>query len=315
MLALQETWLRDADRISDITDCFSHKSKFRFFSAHRLHQNKDMNRGSGGVGLLISSDFWDSAEQVMKSSAEYETVWIKVKKANTVLHIASVYLPPQTFRRSRAAVNESLDRLCHDIKTLSTTAPCIVCGDFNMRVSTLPSTVSSTVYSRLSQDSLHVPTAAERDFINSFNICNLLLLNGLFGRTAQFTNIRVAQTASSAIAASVVDYIAVDHSLINCVNQQRGVKVEHNYSLSPEHALITVAFNIACPTVNSNDNSHSQVRTSRVQKQVFTFSKVSQAAYFKSINSFINKHASLSTTNGLSHHLLSTTLYCHKHNV
>ena len=238
ILALQETWLRPADSLSDITTVFKQQQRYRFFAAHRPNQDSQAHRGSGGVGLLIETKLWDKCEQVMMDSVDYECVWVKLVRADIVLHVASVYIPPVSHHRSAAVVRHRLDRLCNDVMSLSAIAPVILCGDFNCRVGTLPSKTDTYCYFRQSADTRHTPGPLDRHFASSFDACQLLLLNGLFGHTAQFTNISVGHSCQYGAASSIVDYISVSHSILNWVDKQLGLHAEHNSSLSPEHAIL-----------------------------------------------------------------------------
>lgn len=131
--------------------------------------------------------------------------------------------------------------------------------DFNCRVGTLPSMTNNYCYFRQSVDTRHVPTPLDRHFASSFNACRLLLLNGLFGHTAQFTNISIRHPCQSGVASSIVDYIAVSHSILKWVDQRRGVVVEHIPALSPGHALLTVLTVL----IHQPTSQHSQPTVTR----------------------------------------------------
>ncbi len=248
---LQETWLRPDDAV---IDHFNTLSGFTFINGPRVNQSTTRHCGSGGVAMLIRTDRWDSVTQIKKHSVKYETLWVKFKQGSFVLFVASVYRPP--FQHSqRQTANEQLsadpiDLLCADVCELSQQGSVIVVGDFNHRIGSLPSHVPHhTPCVRLTKDTSAVPDAATREFVAQCDASGLLILNGLFGKEAELTNICPGQVrdTSTSVPASVVDLVCIHSNDTHLLDSSRGLEVFHLPALSPEHGLLILPIFRAAP--------------------------------------------------------------------
>ena len=95
ILCLCETRLRDNDAISI--------PGYKWFGQNRKQLSKRMNRGSGGVGILISNSLSAMFDiSVMDSSVE-GILWLKIvdsaKPSSVIVCVCVCYLPPSTSSR------------------------------------------------------------------------------------------------------------------------------------------------------------------------------------------------------------------------
>ena len=253
---IQETWLRPDDVA---VEHFKRRDEFTFINAPRPNQSRSRPCGSGGVAMLVRTDRWDSITQVRDRGARYETLWVKLKRDSFVLFVASVYRPPS--QPSRQTSNNELtdnpmDLLCADVCELSQQGSVIVAGDFNHRIGTLPSHIPDRAPCiRLSQDLAVEPDAAARDFVARCDASSLLIVNGLFGREAEFTNICAGQvrSESTSVPSSVVDLVCIHSNDTHLLVADRGLEVNHLPALSPEHALIVLPLFRLAPTTSEAD--------------------------------------------------------------
>ncbi len=247
---LQETWLRPDDAaVSHLQG----RAQFTFINAPRLHQSLTRACGSGGVAMLIRTDHWDSITRIKAHSDQYETLWVKFKRGTFVLFVASVYRPPFQNSQRRASDAFSLnpmDSVCADVCELSQQGSVVVCGDFNHRIGTLPSHVPhKPSCARLTRDTVVEPDVAAREFVAQCNAAGLLIMNGLFGSTAELTNICAGQVRShsTSVPASVVDLVCLHSNDTHLLDVNRGLEVTHLPSLSPEHGLLVLPLFLASP--------------------------------------------------------------------
>ena len=179
ILTVSETWFSANGTITDLTDGFVHKSKYKFIGVTRASCDR-VGTGAGGVGVLVRSEFsmrklFDETNILLDRSTEI--VWVLITLQHNKLLVASVYSPPTSdFDCTRFA--SQVQQLQNEYKDV----PIVVGGDFNVRISNM----STCGLNRTSVDKF-VPNPKSREFVALMDVLGLVIVNDVHNK-ASWTN-------------------------------------------------------------------------------------------------------------------------------
>ncbi len=126
LIGIAETHLRD-DK-SPMLDGYT------AFTHNRTHLHRRARSGSGGVCLFIKSQLLQMYSATILDITAEDVLWVQLKHNSTsyCVNVCVCYLPPDGSSR-HIDPSDFFNRLLSHIYLYQSSAPCIVCGDFNAR--------------------------------------------------------------------------------------------------------------------------------------------------------------------------------------
>ncbi|VDI82923.1 Hypothetical predicted protein [Mytilus galloprovincialis] len=184
ILALTETFLRKDEKLNI--------PGFTFFGNNRKTINRNANRGSGGVGVLVKNEIYNSYTFETLDSEFDGILWIKMRSKTDFLSlcIAICYLPPA---ESGRALDHHVffQTLLEQVYTYQNMGRTVICGDFNSRVGRNLDFIEGVDNIKPRSVVDYTENHQGDAFINFLSDANFAMLNGRFGDsdfTYIFTN-------------------------------------------------------------------------------------------------------------------------------
>ncbi|VDI73300.1 Hypothetical predicted protein [Mytilus galloprovincialis] len=201
-LAITETFLRKNEKLNI--------PGFTFFGNNRKTINRNANRGSGGVGVLVKDEIYNSYTFETLDSEVDGILWIKMRSKTDFLSlcIAICYLPPA---ESGRALDHHVffQTLLEQVYTYQNMGRIVICGDFNSRVGRNLDYIEGVDNIKPRSVVDFTENHQGDAFINFLSDANFAMLNGRFGDN-DFTYI-------SPTGRSVVDYVCVPYEDMECI--------------------------------------------------------------------------------------------------
>ena len=241
LVALCETWLKwDAESHCLASALGPH---WRVLTQCRTLKSGTSSRGSGGLAWLIDSSA--HADSSLINDATQGALWIQIQHKQRKIFCCAVYCRPHSHRHNSDDCHLLLQQILNSVAEHRQHGSVILAGDFNRRIAELPTIIdhehhereAPTSLVRTSADANHVVTSRDSQFMHLMNAHSMIILNGLFGRRAEFTFARCAKVTSNASSRidtqsfavaqqSVIDYIAIDSDSLHLVDQVHSLRVE-----------------------------------------------------------------------------------------
>ena len=200
-----ETWIKEG-RANEVVQDFDEK-RYSWFSRERKHQKS--HSGDGGVGILVKKNVGEIT--IVKTSKEYDTMWIEINRQGERLFFA-VYMLPEGSSRDNDSKAQLLE-LEADILVFRKQGKVVILGDFNARIGQQESRIirdgKYMTFARMSQDQVSGSAIIDRgkQFVQSMNACNMIILNGIDNKGENtFESVNKGQ--------STVDYIVLGDDFV-----------------------------------------------------------------------------------------------------
>ena len=194
------------------------KVGFKCFSIMRLMRRGD--HGSGGVLIMVEERM--KCRLIRKIKNE-DLIWVCIEWEDEKLFVGGAYLVPPSSSRARKA-DELVAEIGRDVARFCLEGETLLAGDWNCKIGQLESVARERTFVRKSVS--NIVDVRGRRMMNLLNLSDMVVLNGVKEKEAQFT-------CKAVRGEGIDDYIAVSCGLV-----ERMSEIEYWKSEESDHVAI-----------------------------------------------------------------------------
>ena len=199
---------------------------FKCFSIMRLMRRGD--HGSGGVLIMVEERM--KCRLIRKSKYE-DLIWVCIEWEDEKLFVGGAYLVPPSSSRARKA-DELVEEIGRDVARFCLEGETLLAGDWNCKIGQLESVARERTFVRKSVS--NIVDVRGRRMMNLLNLSDMVVLNGVKEKEAQFT-------CKAVRGEGIDDYIAVSCGLV-----ERMSDIEYWKGEESDHVAIACKMQMKC---------------------------------------------------------------------